>query len=70
MLFGRMIGLLNLFHRFHHFFGTNTGSVVSWRDGSNIYVAFQCDTCKKIDQKTIVNLNLKENNDNIEYSDS
>lgn len=42
-----------LIHPLEHWFGSNTGSIVSWRDETRVYVAFECDFCKKIDSKTI-----------------
>lgn len=41
-----------IIHKLSHFFKLNTGTIVTWENEGNIYVAFQCD-CGEIDKTTI-----------------
>jgi hypothetical protein len=43
----------NFFHFFSHLTNSYTGRVVTWSEDSYIYVAFKCDVCGKIDEKSI-----------------
>lgn len=47
-------------HWFSHLRGTNTGSIVTWAQDGHIFIGFECDQCKKIDEKTIDKLNERE----------
>ena len=52
--------MLNSFlHRLSHFFKTNSGKVASWKDDEFIYVGFECDYCKQIDEKSINKIESK-----------
>ena len=46
----------SIIHWFSHKFGWNYGRVVTFEDGEFIYVAFECDSCKKIDEKSITKI--------------
>jgi hypothetical protein len=48
------MGSINhFFHWFSHLTNSYNGRVVTWSEDSYIYVAFKCDTCGKIDEKSI-----------------
>lgn len=49
-----------MLHWLAHLTRQNTGNIVSWRDEKGIYVAFQCSTCKKIDQETVNFISYKD----------
>lgn len=42
-----------LLHWISHKTGTNTGRIASWQDDEYIYIGFECDFCKQIDQSTV-----------------
>lgn len=48
--------LNGLKHFISHLFGTNTGKLATWEENDRIYLGFECDYCKKIDQSTVVNI--------------
>ena len=53
-----------LIHNIKHYFGWNTGNIVSWKVDGIIYIGFQCDECNKIDKKSIVLYDFKEKEEN------
>ena len=46
----------SLKHYISHILGTNTGRLATWGENDRIYLGFECDYCKKIDQNTVVNI--------------
>jgi len=42
-----------LLHWISHKTGSNTGRIASWEEDGYIYIGFECDFCKQIDQKTV-----------------
>lgn len=56
--------LNKFFHWLSHLFKTNTGNIVTFEEDGMICIAFECDHCKKIDEKSISkisrNLVIKE----------
>ena len=40
-------------HWLTHLFGNNSGRVVTWSEGDDICVGFECSGCGEVDTKTI-----------------
>lgn len=43
----------NFFHRISHLLQTNTGKIVTFEEDGMLCVAFKCDHCQEIDEKSI-----------------
>lgn len=60
----------DIYHWLQHYFGLNTGRVVSWTDydsENNIgkcYIGFRCCRCGQIDKKTVNLIEYKKDIDN------